>query len=425
MILNSLIDSSQLRSESIRRSTPVLELFVKKLKINSEGCASNSTIFAVCPNSLNVLKAALRAAKRAKAPIKFAATLNQVDTDGGYTRWTPDDLVKIIKEESYRIGYKGPIIVAVDHGGPWLKDIQNVERWDLEAAMNWVKKSFESAILAGYDLIHIDPTVDIFEEKIKIETVVDRTVELLEHCESFRKNNKMAPISYEVGTEEVKGGIANIEEFKKFLKLLKENLEKNNLDVWPIFIVGKVGTDLLTTEFDPVFAENLVKITEEYNSLIKGHYTDFVLNPETYPKVGIGAANVGPEFTAMEYEVLYELSRIEEELYRENKIARKSNFVKVLENSVIRSNRWKKWLNADEKNLDFVKPERRDWIIKTSCRYVWAESDVRVAQQELYSNLVRNGIDAENWVLMRIEEIMDKYFRAFNLININDRLMIG
>lgn len=37
------------------------------------------TLFAVCPNSRSVIKAALRSAKRCNAPVKFAATLNQVD----------------------------------------------------------------------------------------------------------------------------------------------------------------------------------------------------------------------------------------------------------------------------------------------------------------------------------------------------------
>lgn len=34
------------------------------------------TIFAVCPNSLSVIRASFRAAKRNNAPIYFAATLN-------------------------------------------------------------------------------------------------------------------------------------------------------------------------------------------------------------------------------------------------------------------------------------------------------------------------------------------------------------
>lgn len=426
MEIKERVDNSKLRVESEEKSSiPIVDLLLKKIKDISQKEKINYTLFAVCPNSENVLKAALHAAKRAHAPIKFAATLNQVDVDGGYTGWTQEDLVRKIKEQSYSIGYNGPIIVAVDHGGPWLKDIQTIEKWNLDKSMSWIKKSFEAALLAGYDLLHIDPTVDIFSGQIKIETVVERTIELISHVEKFRKSKKMKSVSYEVGTEEVHGGMADVTVFKKFLKLLKDGLRKMGLDyVWPSFIVGKVGTDLHTSIFDPAVAKKIVEIAKDYNSCIKGHYTDFVSNPEDYPKSGMGAANVGPEFTLLEYDGLSELCAIEDKLYKENKVADKSNFIKILEEAVLKSGRWKKWLQNDEKEVKSLNKKRKEWIVKASCRYVWALPEVRCAQNKLYRNLELNGIDAENWVIMKIEESMDKYFRAFNLININEKLNV-
>ena len=172
-------DNSKLRRESEEKSIPITDLLFKKIQDLEGKEKINHTILSVCPNSLYVIKAALRAAKRANAPIKFVATLNQVDMDGGYTNWTQINLIRKIKEESYSIGYAGPVIVAVDHGGPWLKDIQTIEKWSLNKSMDWVKKSFEEALLAGFDLLHVDTTVDIFSSEIKIETVVERTVELI------------------------------------------------------------------------------------------------------------------------------------------------------------------------------------------------------------------------------------------------------
>ena len=117
--------------------------------------------------------------------------------------------------------------------------------------MNAVKASFEAAIAAGFDLIHVDPTVDINVPKgevIDIHLVVRRTVELIEHCEKFRRANNYPEISYEVGTEEVHGGLADDTTFDTFLVELKEGLAAVGLsDVWPCFIVGKVGTDLQTS----------------------------------------------------------------------------------------------------------------------------------------------------------------------------------
>ena len=74
------------------------------------------TLFAACPNSLSVIKASFRAAKRNNAPIYFATTLNQVDTDGGYTGMTPAEFTKVLAREAAAVHYTGPYVVAIDHG---------------------------------------------------------------------------------------------------------------------------------------------------------------------------------------------------------------------------------------------------------------------------------------------------------------------
>lgn len=386
------------------------------------------TIFAVCPNSTSVVKAAFRAAKRNNAPIYFAATLNQIDCDGGYTGMTPAEFVKMARIEAEAVNYTGVSIIAIDHGGPWLKDTQSVERWPAEKAMDGVKKSFEAAVEAGYDLIHVDPTVDIFVPKgeiIDIRLVVDRTVELIKHVETFRRVKNLPPISYEVGTEEVHGGLADEATFENFLTGLKAGLTQVGLaDVWPCFIVGKVGTDLHTTTFDPQVARDLTAKVRPYGSYIKGHYTDGVSNPEAYPQCGIGAANVGPEFTMSEYDALAELEQKELALDARGAVAVRSHLTATLRRLVCDSNRWCKWLQGDEKGCDFdaLKPERQMWLIKTGCRYIWQHPEALVARQRLYDNLRRSGYDPEQVVLSRIERDMDKYFYAFNLVNLNDLL---
>ena len=188
------------------------EQLLNKLEALRQETGVARTIFAVCPNSLSVIRASFRAAKRNHAPIYFAATLNQIDGDGGYTGMTQAQFTKMLKFEADRVNYTGCSIVAIDHGGPWLKDKQRVENWSTEDAMNGVKKSFEDAALAGYDLIHVDPTVDINVPKgevIDIHVVVRRTVELIKHTEDFRRAHNLPEISYEVGTEEVHGGLAD------------------------------------------------------------------------------------------------------------------------------------------------------------------------------------------------------------------------
>ena len=364
------------------------------------------TIFAVCPNSMSVIRASFRAAKRNHAPIYFAATLNQIDGDGGYTGMNQSQFTKMLQFEAERVNYNGCYITAIDHGGPWLKDKQRVENWSTEDAMNGVKKSFEDAVLAGYDLIHVDPTVDINVPKgevIDINVVVRRTVELIEHIERFRRERNLPEISYEVGTEEVHGGLA---------------------DVWPCFIVGKVGTDLDTAIFDPEVARNLTSKVRPHGSWIKGHYTDGVSNPEEYPLSGMGAANVGPEFTISEYEALKELDNLERKFEAEGKVAVLSQMTATLERLVYESGRWIKWLHEDEAGKDFpeLTAERREWLVGTGCRYIWQHPEAVAARTQLYANLQRVGVSAEEVVLGRIERDMDKYFVAFNLVGVNDLL---
>ncbi len=313
------------------------------------------------------------------------------------------------------------MIVALDHGGPWLKDKQTIEKWPLERAMQGVKDSLTACIDAGYDLLHIDPTVDrtlARGETISIDTVSGRTGEMINHAERHRRSKDLPRISYEVGTEEVHGGLADMNTFRRFLKGLRQGLDKCGLqDVWPCFIVGKVGTDLHTTLFDPVVASELVKTAAEYGSFIKGHYTDGVENPEDYPQSGMGGANVGPEFTEAEYFSLKKLTMSEGEFVRQGKLESESGLMQALEDAVVASGRWEKWRQAGEQGKKFseLAEERREWLVRTGCRYIWTAGGVLEARGQLYANMSAMGIDAEAEVIGDIARSMDKYFEKFNL----------
>ena len=394
--------NNELRVRAASAGMSLMEYILKRISELEMETGVKRTIFAVCPNSLSVIRAALKAAKRCNAPIKFAATLNQVDTDGGYTGLTPAEFVRTIRLQANSMNVTSPVIIAVDHGGPWLKDIHKRERWPYSKTFSSVKESFEAAIEAGYDLIHVDPTIDITlteGKTISIDVVVERTIELIAHAERFRLRNNYPRISYEVGTEEVHGGLADINVFKRFLDLLKKGLRQKGLpNIWPCFVVGKVGTDLHTTTFDPMVARQLTEIAKCYSTFIKGHYSDNVTNPEAYPESGMGAANIGPEFTEMEYNALMELENIQESLFKEGKIAKRAAIKDILWETVIKSGRWRKWLHSDENTIDFYanSKERQEWLIKTGCRYIWENAEVLSTRSKLYQNLNMQGIDA--WI---------------------------
>ena len=393
---------------------PLAEVVRRLIRLRQQG--KRITLLAVCPNSDAVLEAAVKVAAANEMPMLFAATLNQVDRDGGYTGWTPTEFVARMRELAVAYSCTALLYPCLDHGGPWLKDSHSRDRLSLEETMTEVRESLGACLQAGYALLHIDPTVDRtlpVGQTPPIELVVQRTIDLIAHSERQRERWKLPAISYEVGTEEVHGGLADLQTFDHFLQLLRDGLERLKLQTaWPCFIVGKVGTDLHTTTFDGQVAGRLLDRVAPLGSLIKGHYTDWVANPAEYPASGMGAANVGPEFTAAELDALRDLCRSET---RSGGAA--SGFETALEGAVIESGRWRKWLRADEVGREFVElePARREWLVSTGARYVWTEAGVVEARRRLYANLRNALADPHAIVVDRIAAVIQKYVDAFGL----------
>ncbi|MCX7680685.1 MAG: class II D-tagatose-bisphosphate aldolase, non-catalytic subunit [Anaerolineae bacterium] len=393
--------------------TPVHEIVRRIIALHSQGV--RTTLLAVCPNSDAVLEAAVKVAAEDQVPMLFAATLNQVDRDGGYTGWTPRAFVARMRELAERYGCAAPLYPCLDHGGPWLKDAHTRDRLTLAQTMAEVKASLTACLEAGYALLHIDPTVDRTlppGQPPPIEVVVERTVDLIAHAEAERVRLGLPPVSYEVGTEEVHGGLADFDNFDRFLAGLAAGLKEAGLEhTWPCFVVGKVGTDLGNPVFDPEVARRLYERVAPLGSLIKGHYTDWVENPAAYPAAGMGGANVGPEFTATELDALRALCA------RERTLGLDSGFEEALKAAVVESNRWRKWLTSDEAGRDFdqLAPERQEWLVATGARYVWTEPRVLAARARLYEHLRETLPDPHGVVVERIARNIQTYVKAFNL----------
>jgi tagatose-1,6-bisphosphate aldolase non-catalytic subunit AgaZ/GatZ len=379
------------------------------------------TLLAVCPNSVAVLEAAIKVAARDRLPMLFAATLNQVDSDGGYTGWTPASFVAEMRRLARKYNGDGALFPCLDHGGPWLKDADTRQRLSLEATTANVEHSLEACLAAGYQLLHIDATVDRTlppSAPVPLDIVVARTVALIEHAERARLALGLPPVAYEVGSEEVHGGLVDLGAFTQFLQDLRIQLGQKGLGhAWPSFIVAQVGTDLHTTHFDPQAAGRLYKITAPLGSLVKGHYTDWVQNAAEYPATGMGGANVGPEFTSAEFFALRDLEKKEQAFLRSRAGLAPSNFTNVLTQAVLHSGRWQKWLQPDEVEEAFeeLSPARRDWLVQTGCRYIWTQPTVQIARDRLYHNLASLLPDPHAYVVERIAAQIDHYVNNFGL----------
>ena len=88
-------------------------------------------------------------------------------------------------------GYAGHI--AGDHGGPWQRDNERGGKLSEPEAMAKGKQSYLADLLAGFDLLHIDPTKARVEEVVPLELVLDRTVELINYVERERIKRDLPP----------------------------------------------------------------------------------------------------------------------------------------------------------------------------------------------------------------------------------------
>lgn len=423
------LDKSLVRKVSLRKGVPIVDLILRTIDELSEGQDRRATLLGICPVSRSTIRVSIECAKFLNFPLMFVATLNQVDIDGGYTGLTQGDFVTLVKQECERLEFRGPTVIALDHGGPWLKDKHVIERLELEEALEWTRKSIEACIKAGYDLLHIDTTVDIWlgeKEGLGIETIVKRTVDLIEYAESVRKENDAPRLSYEVGTEEVHGGITSPQLFREFIAKLKTGLKEKGLeDVWPCFIVGNVGTYLApTNKFDLKGAKALIEIAKIYGLYVKGHYTDYVSNPEDYPKAGMGGANIGPELAHAEYMALEELAGLEEILYHHGRIVKPSEIMKKLNEAIIGGGKWRKWLTDEERSLKFdqLPMDRKRWLLGTGSRYILSSSELVRNRMRLQENLERYGVDLEGVVMAKLRDVLWRYVHAFNLRDLTSKL---
>jgi tagatose-1,6-bisphosphate aldolase non-catalytic subunit AgaZ/GatZ len=189
------------------------------------------------------------------------------------------------------------------------------------------------------------------------------------------------------------------------------------MDAWPAFFVADVGTNLFNTRFSPETANRVYTATAPTGALATGHYTDWVDDPTLYPTAGVGCASLGPELAAEEVHALQALSQHETEVLAGNTQIAPSNFLETLEQAVIASGCWKKWLPLEESEKEFADLElpRQVRLLETGARYVWADPEVKTARQNLYQNLSSLMTDPQSYVVDRLVGVIERYISAFNL----------
>ena len=279
------------------------------------------TLLGVGPMSVNCVDATIELANEHEVPILLIASRRQIDSEqfgGGYTNnWTTSDFANYVLNRDK----KGKILLAHDHGGPWQNTREKEANLTLRQAMESAKSSYRSDLEAGFQILHIDPSVDIHDQP-DMDEVLDRIFELYEFCYS-QAQRMHKEIIIEIGTEEQNGSTNSQEELDYTLNAVQKFCKKNHLPN-PSFVVIQCGTRVMEMRnvgsFDsPVRVANeipaeiqlpkMIEICNRYGIFMKAHNTDYLTDEalQWHPKLGIHAANVAPEFGVAETKALIDL----------------------------------------------------------------------------------------------------------------------
>lgn len=377
---------------------------------NSRKC----TLLGIGPMSKNCVDVTIELANYYSVPTMLIASRRQIECSelgGGYVEnWTTEKFCKYVRKND--VGNK--IILARDHGGPWQHPKEIKEKLSLKEAMASAKKSFLVDISSGMDMIHIDPSVDIFGTPT-IDETLERVFELYKFChETSKKLNRS--LIYEIGTEEQTSDLHQIENLEYLINRITHFSNSNNIPM-PTFIVSQTGTKVMETQNIGDFEKNnllglqeeqkiklsqLVEICNQNGIWLKEHNADYLSdnNLEIHPQLGIHSINIAPELGVIE-------TRAFVRLLKENSLFdHYDRFIKLSYASM----KWEKWM-LPKSTASFS--ERA--II--SGHYVFATEEFKKIKNEAALILSKKNINIDEVLKSALKTSILRYMTLLNLVN--------
>lgn len=371
------------------------------------------TLLGVGPMSKNCVDAAIELSNDYEIPLMMIASRRQIDAEdygGGYVNnWSTERFSEYVIEHDR----KGKIILARDHGGPWQNDFEKEQKLSLRNAMESAKKSFQVDIEYGFEMIHIDPSVDIYSD-LSIDETLLRIFDLYDFCWSIAQQKKRK-IIFEIGTEEQSG--SNRGQFDSEYVVSETNnfCNKNNLPV-PTFVVIQTGTKVMETKnigtLDNPFriqgelpAEiqipKILDMCNRHNIFLKQHNTDYLSDEALawHPKLGIHSANVAPEFGVAETLAFIEILK----KHKLNDLIEK--FIKLS----YESKKWRKWMLPETKAGEMEKA-----VI--AGHYVFSDPEFVEIKSHAKSKLQKHNIDLDEHLKSKVKKSIMRYLINFRLV---------
>ena len=370
------------------------------------------TLIGVGPMSTNCVEVAIDLSNRYSIPIFLIASRRQIDSsdfNGGYVNnWSTKDFSEYVK----KLDKNRNIILARDHGGPWQNPLEISKKMNLHEAMKSAKSSYLEDIKSGFQVIHIDPSIDI-HKKPTVDQILNRLFELYEFCWIKAKELKK-DIIFEIGTEGQSGGTNTEEELEYVLSSINKFCNNKKIPK-PFFAVFQCGTRVMETRNigsfdsplrikDEIPAEiqlpKILEVCQKNDIFLKEHNADYLSDEALswHPRLGIHAANIAPEFGVSETIAFINI-------LEENNLSKLSEeFLKISYNS----KKWVKWILPNSKTND-----REKAII--SGHYVFSNPKVIEIKNKASFLLKEKGIILDLYLKKEIEKSMMRFINNFRL----------
>ena len=369
----------------------------------------NCTLLGVGPMSKNCIDATIELANEYCTPLMLIASRRQIDSEqfgGGYVEnWTTEQFADYVR---YKDTQKN-IILARDHGGPWQNELEISNKLNLNDAMQSAKESYRADIDAGFQMLHIDPSVDIHANP-NIDQVLERVYELYEFCWTYSQQKKQDVI-FEIGTEEQNGSNNTQEELEYTLECMRKFCKSNKLP-YPSFIVIQAGTKVMEMRnvgsFDsPIRVANelppeiqiprMISICNHYKIFMKEHNADYLSTDSLkwQPRLGIHAANIAPEFGVAESKAFIDL------MENSNQNILLEEFLRISYDS----KKWEKWM------INATSASDKDKAI-ISGHYIFSTAECLELKNQARFHIK----DLDTQLKNKVKESVFRYMKAFNLV---------
>ncbi|MEU4180957.1 class II D-tagatose-bisphosphate aldolase, non-catalytic subunit [Streptomyces sp. NPDC026589] len=354
--------------------------------------------------SKNAVDAALEVAYRRRQPLMLIPSRRQVEAEnqgGGYVEgWDTAAFAGYVRKRDP----EGLILLCRDHGGPYQNPREKQQRYGLSEAMKSAAQSYEEDIRQGFDLLHVDTSVDL-DGVATLEAAIDRAVELYARAVEFARSVKAKP-QFEIGFEDQGSDTNDPAEFEAQVGAALEQLRAAGLPD-PTFIVAQTATKVLETEnvgaltVAPFAVSSTIRelaaITRKNGIALKAHNCDYLSRQQLarLSGAGVDALNVAPEFGVVESRAFAALLR---ELGLNIQLER---FLTL----AYESRSWQKWMHADTRAGDTDRA-------MIAGHYVFATDAFRDLKEAARARAQQRGIDLDGRLRGAVASAIEHYALA-------------